>query len=64
MLLKKHLEENPDTSDRYIELKNRFAYSGILRNEYCMGKTSLIIEFLKVEGISELEINRIQKENL
>ena len=64
VLLKKHLEENSESFKRYNELKIKLANSASSIDEYTRAKTSLILEFLEVEGVSQSEIEQIKGENL
>ena len=64
LLLKKHLSENPESFMRYIDLKKNLAKSVVSREEYWKSKTSLILEFLRAEGMSEEVLDEIRRENL
>lgn len=64
ILLKKHIEENPESFKKYNELKIKLANSASSIDEYTRSKTFLILEFLKAEGVSQSEIEKIKDENL
>ena len=64
ILLKKHIEENPESFKKYNKLKIKLANSASSIDEYTKSKTLLILEFLKVEGVSQSEIEQIKGENL
>ena len=64
VLLKKHLQENPESFKRYNDLKLTLADSTSSVDEYCMAKTMLILEFLEAEGVPESDIEQIRQENL
>jgi GrpB-like predicted nucleotidyltransferase (UPF0157 family) len=64
ILLKKHIEENPESFKKYNKLKIKLANSASSIDEYTRSKTLLILEFLKVEGVSQSEIEQIKGENL
>ena len=64
ILLQKHLTGNPEDFKRYIDLKLRLAGTAVDVDEYCRLKTNLILEFLRMEGLSERELEEIRSENL
>jgi len=64
IMLKKHIEENPESFKKYNELKIKLANSASSVDEYTRSKTLLILEFLKEEGVSQSEIEQIKGENL
>jgi len=64
IMLKKHIEENPESFKKYNELKIKLANSASSGDEYTRSKTLLILEFLKAEGLSQSEIEQIKGENL
>lgn len=64
LLLKKHLLENADARDQYSNLKLRLArkYSDSI-DLYIEGKTSLIVSFLKLQGVTDAEVKEIEDAN-
>ncbi len=60
LLLKKHLKKNKDAVKSYSEIKRNLAkmYPNDI-DSYVDGKTELIIQFLKNEGMDMEELNRI-----
>ncbi|OGD61439.1 hypothetical protein A3K78_06340 [Candidatus Bathyarchaeota archaeon RBG_13_52_12] len=64
ILLRKHLQKNPDSFKRYVDLKVRLADKAVDVDEYCRLKTDLILEFLRAEGVPLKELDEIRSENL
>ena len=64
IFLRKHLTENPEAFRRYRDLKLQLAASGLNVDSYTRGKTLLIIEFLRKEGLSANELKEIKTQNL
>jgi GrpB-like predicted nucleotidyltransferase (UPF0157 family) len=64
VLLRKHLTENPEAFRRYRDLKLQLAASGLDIDSYTREKTLLIIEFLRDERLSAMELMEIKTQNL
>jgi len=64
LLLKKHLSRNPDAVKKYSSLKRKLAedYPHDI-DSYVEGKTELITQFLKEEGMSTSSLNQIEEIN-
>ena len=64
LLLRQHLRENRESVRLYSELKRKLAmeFSEDITS-YIDGKTDLITNFLKIEGMKECELQTIEKIN-
>lgn len=64
ILLRKHLRENKKSIELYSQLKKDLAQKfSVDINSYIDGKTELITNFLKIEGMNRKELDTIEKIN-
>ncbi len=64
LMLKKHMTENPEDRQRYSDLKLGLAETSESKDIYWKAKTTLILEFLEKQGMSENELESIRQDNL
>jgi len=61
--LKKHLQENPTSFQKYKELKEKLVNQGLTPSQYWLAKTEMILAFLEKEKLDQKSLDQIRAEN-
>jgi GrpB-like predicted nucleotidyltransferase (UPF0157 family) len=63
LAIRNHLRRHPEAADAYAALKRRLAADAPDIDAYVVGKTDMIISFLRAEGIDEATLAAIEAAN-